>query len=77
MFSVDFYSAPQCSHCKRCASYSNSVRMSVRLSHTGIVSKRLHVARCFVTNLKNGPTGDIFIPHFNYSKHAVETGLSK
>jgi len=22
-------------------------------------------------------TGDIFIPHFNYSKHAVENGLSK
>jgi len=24
-----FYSAPQCSHCKRCTSYSNSVRLSV------------------------------------------------
>jgi len=35
-------------HCKRCISYSNSVRPSVRLSvrpsHAGIVSK--HVARC-------------------------------
>ena len=45
-----FYSAPQCSHCRRCASYSNSVRPSVCpsvcLSHAGIVSKRLHVARC-------------------------------
>jgi len=49
-----FYSAPQCSHCKRCTSYNNSVRPAVRLSvrpsvyHTpaGIVSKRLHVARC-------------------------------
>ena len=28
-----FYSAPQCSHCKRC-SYRNSVRPSVRLSGT-------------------------------------------
>ena len=29
-----FYSAPQCSHCKRCrpTSYSNSIRPSVRLS---------------------------------------------
>ena len=44
------YSAPQCSHCKRCTSYSISVclsvRPSVRLSHAGIVSKRRHVARC-------------------------------
>jgi len=37
-----FYSAPQCSHCKRCTSYSNSIR----LSHAGIVSKWLHVAWC-------------------------------
>jgi len=44
----------QCSHCKRCISYSNSVRLSVRLSvcpsdcpsHAGIVSKLRHVARC-------------------------------
>jgi len=49
-----FYSAPQCSHCKRCTSYSNSVCLSVclsvcpsvRPSHAGIVSKRRHVARC-------------------------------
>jgi len=43
-----FYSVPQCSHCKRCISYSNSVRPSVRLSvcYAGIVSKPLHVARC-------------------------------
>ena len=27
-----FYSVPQSSHCKRCTSYSNSVRLSVRLS---------------------------------------------
>jgi len=26
---ADFYSAPQCSHCKRCTSYSNSVCLSV------------------------------------------------
>jgi len=36
-----FYSAPQCSHCKRCTSYDNSVRpsvcLSVCLSHAGIV----------------------------------------
>jgi len=47
---VTFYSAQQCSHCKRCTSYGNSVRLSVcpsvRLSHAGIVLKRLHVARC-------------------------------
>jgi len=49
-----FYSAPQCWHCKRRTSYGNSVclsdclsvRPSVRLSHTGILSKRRHVARC-------------------------------
>ena len=42
--------ALQCSHCKRCISYSNSVcpsvHPSVRPSHDGIVSKRRHVARC-------------------------------
>ena len=27
-----FYSAPQCWHCKRCTSYSNSVRLPVCLS---------------------------------------------
>ena len=67
-----FYSAPQCSHCKRGTSYGNSVclsvrpsvRLSVSLSHAGIVSKRRHVARCslhcriakcvsFCTNEKN------------------------
>jgi len=41
-----FYSAPQCSHCKRCISYSNSVCPSVCPSHAGIVSKRRHAARC-------------------------------
>jgi len=48
-----FYSASQCSHCKRCTSCGNSVHLSVRsvrlsvcLSHAGIVSKRLQVARC-------------------------------
>ena len=41
-----FYSAPQCSHCKCCTSYSNSVCLSVCPSHAGIVSKRRHVARC-------------------------------
>ena len=41
-----FLQRAQCSHCKRCISYSNSVRLSVRLSHAGIVSKRRHVARC-------------------------------
>ena len=46
-----FYSAPQCSHCKRWTSYGNSVCLSVclsvRLSHGGLChSKRLHVARC-------------------------------
>jgi len=30
-----FYSAPQCSHCKRCATYSNSVRLSV--CHTPVL----------------------------------------
>ena len=41
-----FYSAPQCSHCKRCTSYGSSVCLSVRLSHAGIVSKRLHASWC-------------------------------
>jgi len=56
------YSAPLCSHCKRCTSYGNSVCLSVclfvcpsvhlsvspsaRPSHAGIASKRQHVARC-------------------------------
>ena len=31
-FGCSFYSAPQCSHCKRCISYSNSVCLSVCLS---------------------------------------------
>jgi len=47
---MGFYSTSQCSHCKRCTSYSNSVCLSVclsiRPSHAGIVSKRRHVARC-------------------------------
>ena len=30
----DFYSAPQCFHCKRCTSYGNSVRLSIRPSVT-------------------------------------------
>jgi len=29
---LSFYSAPQCSHCKRCTSYNNSVCLSVRLA---------------------------------------------
>jgi len=37
------YSAPLC---KRCIGYGNSVCLSVRPSHAGIVSKRRHVARC-------------------------------
>jgi len=49
-----YYSAPHCSHCKRCTSYGNFVRLSVRLSvcpsvhlsHAGIVSKRRRIARC-------------------------------
>jgi len=47
---VTFYSAPQCSHCKRYTSYTSSVCSSVcpsvRPSHAGIVSNRRHVARC-------------------------------
>ena len=49
-FSAQFYSSPQCSDGKRCTSYGKSVRLSVCLSvclsHAGIVSKRLHLARC-------------------------------
>jgi len=44
--SAHFYSSPQCSHCKRCTRCGNSVRTCVCLLHDGIVSKRLHVARC-------------------------------
>ena len=47
---VRFLQHAQCSHCKHCISYSNSVCLSVcpsvRPSHAGIVSKRRHVARC-------------------------------
>ena len=34
-----FYSAPQCSHCKRCISYCNSVRLSVcpSVRHTSVL----------------------------------------
>ena len=35
-----FYSAPQCSHCKRCTSYSNSVCLSVCLSVCPSVTRR-------------------------------------
>ena len=63
-----FYSAP---HCKRCISYGNSVRPSVRPSHAGMVSKRRHVARCslhcqiakcvqFCRNQKTFPRDDPF-----------------
>jgi len=45
-FCLLFYRAPHCWHCKRCTSYGNSVRLSIRPSHAGIVLKRLHVARC-------------------------------
>ena len=38
---LGFYNTLQCSHCKRCTSYG----ISVRLSHAGIVSKRLRVER--------------------------------
>jgi len=39
LISMGFYSAPQCSHCKRCISYGNSVRPSVCLSvrHTPVL----------------------------------------
>jgi len=68
-----FYSAPHCSHCKRCTSYSNSICLSVRLSHAGIVSKRRQVARCslhcqiakcvyFCRNEKNIPQGQPLPP---------------
>jgi len=45
-WNVEFLQRAQCSHCKHCISYSNSVRPSVCPSHAGIVSKRRHVARC-------------------------------
>ena len=34
------YNAPQCSHCKRCTSYGNSVRLSVRPSVRPSVTRR-------------------------------------
>ena len=50
-----FLQRAQCSHCKRCISYSKSVCLSVcpsvRPSHAGIVSKRRHVARCSLHHL--------------------------
>jgi len=73
-----FYTAPQspqCSHCKRCISYGNSVCLSVCLSHAGIVSKRRHAARCslhcriakcawFCINHKIFPRDDPFLLKF-------------
>jgi len=37
---VTFYNAPQFSHCKRCTSYGNSVRLSVCLSVRPSVTRR-------------------------------------
>ena len=50
---IDFYSSPQCSHCKRCSSYSNSVRLSLRPSvcHTPVLCQNdgtQHGAVCTV-----------------------------
>ena len=39
-FSFSFYSAPQCSHCKRCTSYGNSVCLSVRPSVRLSITRR-------------------------------------
>jgi len=48
-----FYRAPQCSHCKRCTSYDNSVRLSVlpsvRLSVCPSVTRRY----CFKTTARS------------------------
>jgi len=43
-----FYSAPQCSHCKRCTSYGNSVCLSVCPSATRryCVKTMAHIVRC-------------------------------
>jgi len=58
-----FYSAPQCSHCQCCTSYGNSVclavRLSVRLLHAGIVSKRRHVARCGIPPPNSSESGHL------------------
>jgi len=55
-------------------SYASAVLGVVILSVCPSVTRVLY---CFVINPKiKEPTGDIFIPHFNYSKHAVENGLS-
>ena len=75
LFVVDNYNSlqhAQCSHCKRCISYGNSVHPSVcpsvRLSHAGIVSKRRHLARCslhcHITNVSSfAETRKIFPRH--------------
>jgi len=42
---VGFYSVPQCSHCKRCTSYSNSVCLSICLS----VCPSVYKAKCVKT----------------------------
>ena len=48
---LHFYSMPQCSHRKRCTSYSNSVRLSLHfcLSRVGIVTYPLQKAVSFDT----------------------------
>jgi len=53
--------------------YASAVLGVVILSVCPSVTRVLY---CYVTNPKNLPA-TFFIPHFNYSKHAVENGLSK
>jgi len=65
-FSTAFLQRAQCSHCKRCISYGNSVRLSVRpsvrpsvrLSHAGIVSKRLGMYRIVNFTIRPEPEPD-------------------
>ena len=66
-------------HCKRM--FIITARRSYAIAVLGVVilsvcPSVIRVLYCFVTNPKNLYLR-YFIPHFNYSKHAVENGLSK
>jgi len=57
----------------RC-SYDSAVLGVVILS---VCPSVCHTRALLLCDYSKEPTGDIFIPHFNYSKHAVVNGLSK
>jgi len=54
-FSPHFLQRAQCSHCKRCISYSNSVRQSVRLSVRPSVTRRYCVKTTACSTVQFAP----------------------